>query len=244
MLRGMRIVPVFVVAIGLVCAQEASAVLVFDNFDPFASTGTFVGQDDWQGGDRVIFPSPGAGNMWALGFFTGHIGGTAAGTYTNVMATVEFYRTVNLAGSGPAFSDLLGSDTLSIGSFSASGPGIGVDFTVDVSTVLSAPPTDPSVGYGVRVAFSATGPGKVVPHYRNQHSTVAGSFSSQGWYRDLNDNGTLGADEYEVFAPWSEANLMFELDAVAVPVPEPTTAIALLFPTLVALMRRRSPKKS
>jgi len=233
-LRSLALVGV----VGFACSSQA-VELLYDNFDPFASTGTFVGQDDWQGGDRMIVPSAGSGNMWALIFFTGHMGATVAGTYTNVLVTVEFYRTVNLAGSGFAFADMLGSTTVPIGGFSAGAPGVGVDFSADVDTILSAPPTDPGVGYGVRVAFSATGPGKVVPHYRNQNSIIPGSSSSQGWYRDLNDDGTLGADEYEVFAPWAEANLMFELGAIAVPVPEPASAAVLLFPLGVLALRRK-----
>jgi hypothetical protein len=177
--------------------------------------------------------------IWHLVGVGGHMGGTATGTYTNVTPTITVYRTVNLTGSGPAFSDPLGSTTINIGGFTAGAPGMGVDFIADISATLSSPPTDPSVGYGISISFAATGPGVVVPHYRDQHSTIAGSFSSQGWYRDLNDDGLLGADEYEVFAPWAEGNLMLEVYAVALPVPEPVSALVLLFPLGALALRRK-----
>ncbi len=235
MLRGLSVCIAFA---GL--AAGAPAVLIFDNFDPFASTGTFVGLDDFQGGDRMVLPSAGAGNMWLLNSYTGHMGGSATGTYTNVIGTLSVFRTVNTAGSGPAFSNLIGSVSRSLPSFFASGPAIGIDFTMaSLGIALSAPPSNPSVGYGVQISFSASGPGVVVPHYRNQGSIVPGSSSSQGWYRDLNDNGLLQADEYEVFAPWADGNLMFELDATATPVPEPVTGFALLVPLAALAARRR-----
>jgi hypothetical protein len=226
----------FVVAL----AAESRAVLVFDNYDLFSSSGTFVGADDWQGGDRVVLPSPGAGNMWVIDSFTGRVGGSATGSYSNVQATLTVFKTVVLTGTGPAFADPLGSATRSISPFFASAPGIGPDFTMSaLGIALNSAPSDPGVGYGVRIAFSASGPGVVVPHYRDQQSTVAGSSSSQGWYRDLNDDGTLTANEYEVFAPWADANLMFEMDATATPVPEPATLVALLVPVALVLRRRR-----
>jgi hypothetical protein len=225
----------------LALAANAKAVLVFDNFDPFASTGTFVGVHDVQGGDRMVLPDPGAGNMWLLNSFTGHMGASAAGTYFDVTATLTIYRTVFTSGSGPAFADPMGSSTQNLGSFFASGAGIGPDFTMTALNIaLSAPPSNAAAGYGVHIVFSASGPGVVVPHYRNQQSTVPGSSSSQGWYRDVDDSGLITADEYEVFAPWADGNLTFELDATAVPVPAPAPLLSLLFPLgLMAVRRRR-----
>jgi hypothetical protein len=223
----------------LVAAHAAHAVLVFDNFDPFASTGTFVGADDWQGGDRMVLPVAGAGSLWTLNSFTGHMGGSATGTYTGIVATLTVYRAVVTSGTGPAFADPFGSISRNLPSFFASGPGVGTDFTMSgLGIVLHSPPTDPSVGYGIKIAFTASGPGVVVPHYRDMASSVPGSSSSQGWYRDLND-GLIGADEYQVFAPWANGNLMFELDATATAVPEPGALSMLAVPFLLSVRRRR-----
>lgn len=221
-------------------ACQANAVLVFDNFDPSANTGTFVGVDDWQGGDRMLLPSPGVGNVWTLNSFSGHMGGSTAGTFSNIVATLTLYKTVVTTGAGPAFSDPFGTVSRNLGSFFASGPGSGVDFTMTgLGIVLHSAPTDSSVGYGIKIGFSASGPGVVVPHYRDMASTVPGSFSSQGWYRDLNDDGLIGADEYQVFEPWANGNLMFELDATATAVPEPASMLALVLPSLLLVRRRK-----
>lgn len=188
----------------------------------------------------MILPSAGVGNGWMVNSFTGRAGGAVVGNYTNVMATLTIYRTVNLSGSGVAFSNPFGSVTRNIGSFFTATPGVGTDFTMsNLGIFMSAGPSDPAVGYGIKVSFSATGPGVVTPHYQDGQSTVPGSSSSQGWYRDLNDNGILQADEYEIFGGWSQGNLMFELDATATPVPEPVSGLALLLPLSVLAARRR-----
>ncbi|MCH8978657.1 MAG: PEP-CTERM sorting domain-containing protein [Armatimonadetes bacterium] len=224
----------------------AKAELVFDTFNPFGSYGLFTGQHDIQGGDRVILPNPGVGNMWVLNSLTTRYGTSTSGMYTNNIARLTVYRTVNLTGTGPAFSDPFGSATQNLNDFFSTGPGQGQIYTISgMSISLNAPPTNPTVGYGIKIDIFQSGgspnPGFVVPTYVDLASTVAGSSSSQGWYRDLNDDGTLAANEYEIFAPWTNGNLQFEINATASPIPEPASFIvlSLALGSLAAVRRRR-----
>ncbi|HXH60825.1 MAG TPA: hypothetical protein VNI20_05645 [Fimbriimonadaceae bacterium] len=220
---------------------NASAALIFDTYDFLSDTGVFVGPHDFQIGDRMVLPAPQKGTLWRVDSYTGQAGVSTAGSYTDFLATISIYRTVNLVGTGPAFSDLVGSTTRNLGSFFAGAPGTGPDFVANnLGIVLSAPPSDALVGYGILVSLTATGPGTVHPHLRNQQSTVPGSSSSSGWYRDLNGDSVLSADEYEVFEPWADGNLMFELSATALPVPEPASLLVLALPLAVLAKRRRA----
>lgn len=196
--------------------------------------------------DNFLVASPGAGNIWQIDSLSWLFVVTTPGSYS-VPVTVNVYNGVGVSATttDPALTDLAGTVSTTV-TFNNTGTGaaVGQVSLTGLSINLAAAPDNAGAGYAVQFNYgtSNVAGGIMTATYAQVASATAGSSWSNGFFSDLNVDGTLQNNEFVNFSGWSNGNMNMSIGANATPVPEPASMAVLGIGALALIRRRRSKK--
>lgn len=223
----------------LVAVSAQAQTIIYDVITPATSAAFTTQAGNGLAGDNFLPPAAGAGNFWRITDISFFVIFTMGGNHTINDLRVDLFNQVDTTPAVPAFSSPAGGINASSGTLSTTGTNQIVVLTVTGLAIDLAPAAGNSSGYGVQLSMnSVTGPGLATFGYVNNGST-AGSWSN-GFFLDLDDNGTINGDEFANFGGWTDGNLAVAMTASAVP--EPASMLALGIGAAALLARRRRKK--
>lgn len=208
----------------------------------FTTTGSNPGFLIGDGATSIA--SAGAGNFWKVtsidfGIFLVGVQSWAAG---QVDARIKFYDSYNDTGTDPVFGNLVGTVDYNLGALvSTSNAAFGITGST-LATPIALPSSLTTLGFTVSFFDNTTG-GRISTIRSAMTTTIVPTVgtSSNGFYRDANDNGVIESTEKFVFNSANPSdNVIIRFNGTATPVPEPASMAALGLGAMALIRRRRN----
>lgn len=220
-------------------AFSANAVVIWDNLTNNTSGTTTTSTPRFLTGDALSsIADPGTGNFWQVDSvdFKMFIVGAQTFAAGELTVQIRLWNVFDPAATGAtnAFSDLAGTISYSMGARTTTGNTLVTVTGATVTPFALAPKT---TNFGIDFGFFRNGvkTEDVVMAYKDT-APVVGT-SPNGFFRDMNNDGLLQANEATNFANTTNTNAMVRINAT--PVPEPATLLALAAGAGALISRRR-----
>ncbi len=235
-------------------ANTASADLIYDNRPNATDGGTLTTTGstprNYMADSMNTLAPPTASQVWevqTIGWQLFVVGSGQAGvpvTYENVTARFRVYDTWDSAAPAgtSVFSGLVSDVIWNLGNITNNSSGGGaLAFTYNLNYASNNLAFELGDGQGMGIAIEILQNGT---KNQNLASIIRGGgfdpiigTSTNGWYRDANDNGIIEAGDFRTLgSPNSPSHLSLQIDAIAIP--EPAMA-GLGVAGVLLLMRRR-----
>lgn len=232
-----RVLPIVVMAI----AATSQATVIYDTITGTTTWTTTGGTPRALMADGFSVLAPDSGEQWSVTKIETTLYLSVAGSY-NITADIKVWDDWDSAGYGatapkPVFQNQLYAGSFAPGAFNPTGATVyAVSFDLTTPFVI----TDPTnLGFQVQwynngqiVTTTATALRDIDPG-----AIVAGTSSTNLFYRDSDSNGFLSTEDGRTITGWTNTNLLLRITAD--PVPEPVTTTAFLVGLAGLALRRR-----
>ena len=225
-------------------AANSQAVIIWDNHTGVSGATASTSTPRFLMADSLTtIADAGAGMQWQInsvdfGLAVSGVQSWAAGRLTVKMS---FYNNYNPAATGttPVFSNLAGTYTHAMGGITTTATGT-TSFAITGSQAANPfKLAAKSTNFGVTFEFFLDGTRTDLAQIAWRDIAPTVGTSHNGFFRDMNDDGIIAANEASNFANWTNGNARMRVNATAVPVPEPASMAALALGAGIVARRRR-----